>query len=178
MAVVITFQCPDCAEKFKWPGDQAWPDFCPKCRSDLRKEVTEIAMPFIRSAQSKSVDKVYRDIEAGSETRAQMAADLLGVPVADVSDLKVTNLRDAKPGEIHAVPVNNEVSRFMDQHKVGGFGGQGVEYSPAVQSGPHANSGAKFRTQLQNYHASISHGSAVTDAPALETLQPGYRRRG
>jgi hypothetical protein len=31
---------------------------------------------------------------------------------------------------------------------------------------------------IQTHHATLSHGSAVCDVPAVETRQPGYRRRG
>ena len=70
MAVILKLKCPDCAETFKWPGDQKWPDFCPLCRSRLTNEVEEICMPFISSARAKSPDQVYRLIESGADVVA------------------------------------------------------------------------------------------------------------
>jgi hypothetical protein len=59
-----------------------------------------------------------------------------------------------------------------------GMVSNGVEYSTHVQAGPFANSGAKMMIKLRGHHDAISRGTAVSDRPALETLQPGYRRRG
>lgn len=182
MAVILKLKCPDCAETFKWPGDQKWPDFCPSCRAALTTHEDEICMPFIRSAATKTTDKVYRDMERGSEMRAQAAADMLGVATADVSDLKITNLRDTHYGEPANVPVVNDITRLMDAnpHAPIGFNANanGAQYSGAVQSGPFANSGAKMRTTLQNMHARTYGHHLVSDRPGLETQQPGYRRRG
>jgi hypothetical protein len=54
----------------------------------------------------------------------------------------------------------------------------GAEYSTQVQSGPHPNIGATMITKARDFHGKLSHGMAVSDRPALETQQPGYRRRG
>lgn len=177
--------CPDCRKKFPWERDTAFPRFCPLCSSDIGTDCAddEIVMPFIRSsqrtAQAQSADDVYRQMEKGSEQRAEMAASQLGVPVSEMSDLKVTDLRSAsRPGEIAAVPVNNAVSQMLDQG-VGGFRGtDGLGYSASVQTGAFANSGAKMRTAIHAIHTETSRGTAVSDRPALETQQPGYRRRG
>lgn len=177
--------CPDCRKKFPWEKNTAFPRFCPLCSSDIGHDTADddIVMPFIRSsqrtAQAQSADDVYRQMEKGSEVRAQMAAEHLGVSASEMSDLKVTNLKDAsRPGEIAAVPVNNAVSQVMAQG-VGGFRGtDGLGYSASVQTGAFANSGAKMRTAIHQIHTDISRGSAVCDRPGLETQQPGYRRRG
>ncbi len=177
--------CPDCRKKFPWERDTAFPRFCPLCSSDIGTDCAddEIVMPFIRSsvrtAQAQSADDVYRQMERGSEQRTEMAASHLGVPTSEMSDLKLTDLKDAsRPGEIAAVPVNNAVSQVMAQG-VGGFrGADGLGYSASVQTGAFANAGAKMRTVLHAHHTDLSRGSAVCDRPALETTQPGYRRRG
>ena len=78
MAVILKLKCPDCAETFKWPGDQKWPDFCPLCRAQLSTHADEICMPFISSARAKSPDQVYRQMEAGAEVRAQAASENFG----------------------------------------------------------------------------------------------------
>ena len=180
MAVILKLKCPDCAETFKWPGDQKWPDFCPLCRSRLTNEVEEICMPFISSARAKSPDQVYRQMEAGSEVRAQAAADMLGVSIADVSDLKITNLKDnTHEGEMAHVPVVNAVSQMMDATPgLTGFQpSSGVEFSGAVQTGPLPNTGARFQTKLRQMHAERVGWNAMSDNPAKQVLEPGYRRR-
>lgn len=179
MAVILKLKCPDCAETFKWPGDQKWPDFCPLCRSRLTNEVEEICMPFISSARAKSPDQVYRQMEAGSEVRAQAAADMLGVSTADVSDLKITNLKDnTHEGEMAHVPVVNDVSRMMDAAPdATGFQAMGAQLSSGTQIGPLPNVGAKFQTQLRRSHAQRAGWSAMSDNPSLEVQNPNYRRR-
>ena len=119
-------------------------------------------------------DQVYRDIERGSEIRAQIAAEQVGATPAEMSGIKITDLRPTtQPGSVAAPPLPAHLQG------VGGFGGaNGVQYSPLVQSGPEPNAGARMRTSLQNHHGSLTRGYAVSDNPATETQQPGYRRRG
>lgn len=180
MTVIWKLRCPDCSGTFKWPGDQKLPDFCPLCRAPQTvSDDDDVCMPFIRSAATGATDKVYRDMERGSEVRAQAASDILGVPTADVSDLKITNLRDTHYGEQSFVPVVNDVTRMMDATpKATGFQAGGAMLSPDVQAGPLPNSGARMRTQLQKMHAQNFGHNLVSDRPGLETEQPGYRRRG
>ena len=177
MAVILKLRCPDCAETFKWPGAQKWPEFCPLCRAQLSTHSDEICMPFISSARAKSPDRVYRQMEAGAEVRAQAAAEILGVSTSDVSDLKMTNLKD-NHSEIAHVSVVNDVSRMMDTTpNATGFQAAGVAYSGAVQTGAFANSGAKTQNMLRNFHGKTFGHSLMSERPGLETEQPGYRRR-
>lgn len=183
MAVIL--RCPDCNEKFRWDFSQPgrWPKACPCCGARMDDEDaddTVICMPSLRSAKTVSADNLYRQMEAGSEFRAQKAAELAGCDVADMSSLKMTNMHDGrKQGEMSAIEVKNTVSEFMQANPgIGGFqGGDAVGYSGSVQTGPTPNAGAHMRTMLQGHHAQAT-GGAVSDRPALETLQPGYRRRG
>ena len=181
MAVILKLKCPDCAETFRWPGGQKWPDYCPLCQADLRPDNDGICMPFIStSGKSQSVDKVYRDMEKGSEVRAQLAADMLGASAADVAHLKTTNLRETVAGESPYVPVVNDVTRSMaiNQQATGFQPSQGVEYSGAVQQGPFPNMGAKTISAIRQLHATRGGGyGSMSDNPAKEVLQPGSRRR-
>jgi hypothetical protein len=160
------------------------PEFCAHCggRVGNDREDDDVVMPFIRtSAKTQVVDKVYRDMESGSEFRAQEAARMLSVPVSDMSALKITNMNDhQKPGDLAVPRVDNEVSRFMDAHpRISGFNSEAaLAYSGQVMTGPQPNAGARMRTFLQNYHGETTHGTAVSDRPSNETYQPGYRRRG
>lgn len=179
--MAFRLRCPVCRKAFAYEPGTAYPDECPLCETYIgsgRKD-DDVVMPFIRSSTMKSIDGTYREVEKSSEHRAEQAAQMAGVPVSEMSDLKITNLRDARhPGDVAAVPVQNDVSRFMEQTGIGGFRGvDGSGYSAAVQTGPSPNVGARMRTALQAQHG-VRTGGAISDCPALETTQPTYRRRG
>jgi hypothetical protein len=125
-------RCPGCRKAFPWDPAIDLPERCPLkgCGYVAKKrdpEVDEdgvivIAAPFIGSAKTKATDACYRELETSSEHRAQLAADVAGVPVSEMSHLKVTNLKDnTKPGEIAAMPVVNEVTKQMDRMKANGM---------------------------------------------------------
>lgn len=116
MAVML--QCPDCEKKFRWQfsEESRWPSHCPECGSymGIDRADDDIVMPFLRSAKTTANDKLYRDMEAGSERRAEMAAEMAGVPVSEMSDLKITNLNDRRDAEVAAMPVQNSVTQHME----------------------------------------------------------------
>ena len=116
MGYRVRLQCPECAEKF-W-SKQDFAAMCPKCGYEAEiPDDNVICAPFIKSQGSISVvsDKVYRDMEKASEHRAEQAAEMAGVPVSEMSHLKITNMRDnVQVGESAAMPVTNEVTRQMD----------------------------------------------------------------
>jgi hypothetical protein len=185
MAIIL--KCPDCSHKFKWntSEEETWPKFCPKCGVFLgtNRADDDIVLPFIRTTKkTETIDRVYRDIERGSEVRAQAASEMLGVPLSDVSETKITNLNDRRDTEIAHITPANPVSQFMAQNPQAPVGfnanANGVQYSGAVQTGPFPNMGARTRTMIQDFHSKISQGAAVSDRPGNETMQPGYRRRG
>ena len=180
MAFVL--RCPDCRGKFPWDVKATFPRFCPLCQADMGEVSTApdsaVVLPAFISAKTRQADKLQHDIVQGSHKRAELAAQVAGCDVADMSSLKIHDLNTRRDAEIMAPKVDNEVSRLIDAG-IGGFkGADGLGYSAAVQSGPFANSGAKMRTVLHNHHAQLSRGSAVSDIPALETTVPTYRRRG
>ena len=179
----FALKCPDCRKKFPWDKETRFPRFCPLCKSDLGDDRADddIPMPMILHSKSKTFDKVYRDMEKGSEFRAQAAAELAGCSASEMSNLKITNMKDnVREGESSDVAINNPVTQFMaaNPNSAGFRGADGLGYSTGTQAGPFPNAGAKMRTSLQQHHAALSHGSAVSDRPALETIQPGYRQRG
>ena len=197
-------RCPGCRKPFPWDPAIDLPERCPLkgCGYVAAKrdpEVDEdgvivIAAPFIGSARTKRTDASYRELETSSANRAQMAADMLGVPASEMSHLKVTNLRDnTRPGEVAAMPVVNDVTRQMDflRQRGGnvGFGAEVSQFGPSIMtggielngkplvSGVEPSAGARMRKMLHQHHETLSHGSATSDMPALETQQPGYRHR-
>ena len=168
-------KCSECRGAIKFTG--RFPDSCPFCGVEMHNGDDEVLAVPAFLTKAKHVDRVYRDMEKGSEIRAQVAAEMLGVPVSDMADIKITDLKDARhAGEIAAKPVVNDVTRQMDTIAAAGgqvgFQGNGAQYAGAVQTGFDPNSGIKQLTILQNHHGKIA------DRPALETLQPGYIRRG
>lgn len=173
----FSLRCPECRKKFAWDPKATWPEQCPfpECAAVMDGgDDTVISMPAFLSAKTKATDGVYEGMVKGSEFRAQAAAELAGVPVSDMSSLKITDLNTRRDAEIMAVTPNNPVSQMMAQG-VGGFQGpNGAAYGGAVASGPFPNVGARTRTMIQNQHPAV----ATSDRPALETAQPGYRRRG
>jgi hypothetical protein len=140
-------RCPGCRKPFPWDPAIDLPERCPLkgCGYVAKKrdpEVDEngeivIAAPFLRSHVMKANDGVYRELERSSEVRAQLAAEMAGVPVSEMSHLKVTNLRDnTRSGEVAAMPVVNEVTKQMDMLRARGlpvgFGGQADTTSTAT----------------------------------------------
>ena len=138
MSKRFQIRCPGCRKAFPWDPAIDLPERCPLkgCGYVSKKrdpEVDEngeivIAAPFLRSHVMKANDDCYRQLEDSSNVRAQLAAEMAGVPVSEMSHLKVTNIRDTKQGEVAAIPVVNEVTKQMDMLKARGmpvgFGGQ------------------------------------------------------
>lgn len=178
--MAFALRCPDCRDKFPWEPLNAYPRYCPLCSADLGEEKDDnvICLPAFLSAGTKANDKVGRELMDSSQVRVERAAEMAGCDVSDMASLKVTDLRPTvHEGAIAAAPIQNPVTQQMDfiraQGGQAGFAGStAVEYSSAVQSGPHPNVGAKMRSMIHRANG------AVSDRPALETQQPGYRIRG
>lgn len=176
-------RCPACRVKFKWDITRGYPEFCPNedCSTRIAHDRADddIVLPFIRSTErTKAVDKVYRDIEQGSEVRAQAAAEMTGAPASEMSSLKITDLRDNQRYGEHAVQLqNNPVSQMMQQNPhTFGFGSAGVQYSGQVSSGDAPNMGAHMRNFIRNEHSKTGH--STSEVPTIEThYNPNYRFR-
>jgi hypothetical protein len=159
------------------------PKYCALCGAYVGhdRDDDDIVVPFIRHASTTANDKVYRDMESGSERRAAMAAELAGVPVSDMSALKITDLAPTRhAGDVAAIPVNNEVSRMVEASPQSPFGfkrDSGLGFSGPVASGFAPNAGARFQNTIRESHAERMGWDKVGDLPANEVLQPGYRRR-
>ena len=188
--MAVSLRCPSCREKFPWDTSKGWPRYCAMCGIDISaKDDDAVVMPNILSFRSKAVDAPVRAYMDGSEKRVDMAAELAGTTREEMSSIKVTDISDRRDVQA-AQPVNNAVAQFMAQNPgVGGMNPNGVQYSTQVQMATpipgqpgrtfnDANIGAKMITKVRDRHSLISNGSAVSDRPAEETLQPGYRRRG
>lgn len=183
--MAFKIRCPDCRKTFPWDIAKGFPERCLnlECKSHIgltEEQVIDIPMPFLASAKNKSVDQVYRQMEAGSEFRANLAAEMTGATKEEMSSLKITDLKTGqRQGDIAMPAVNNPVSQMVEAPKspFGFQGSNGLGFSGPVASGAFANAGAKFQSVLRNAHAEKVGYDAVGDRPALETTQPGYRRR-
>lgn len=155
MAII---RCPVCRTKFKWDlAALGYPEECPvkTCESHIGHDRADddVVMPFVRSvAKAHVVDKVYRDMERGSEIRAQAAAEMTGATNEEMSGLKITDLRTGgRPGDVAAVPVPvNEVSKMIEANP-GHFGHQaGNAFAGNVRTGPFPQRGSSFLQNFQN----------------------------
>jgi len=168
MAVIL--RCPACREKFKYDVTEGWPDRCPLCKTDInnRRADDDIVCPAFLSPKSKANDKVVRDMMDGSETRANMAAAMAGVPASEMSALKITDLNDRRDAEVAAMPVHNAVTQHMDSLKSRGMPvgfGMGADTSGAsgvvmangrvVEQNLEPRAGARALNKILGRHAGL-----------------------
>ncbi len=178
MAIVL--KCPACREKFKYDVSEGWPDFCPICKTDInnRRADDDVVMPNILSYKTKNNDKVARDIMDGSETRAGYAAAMAGVPVSEMSGLKITDINDRNDTQFSAPEVRNEVTQRMDAMQAAGlptgFGGHVADAmgkAANAHTGPEPYAGLRARNKVQAALPPI--GQAPL--PKQITENPNYR---
>lgn len=178
MAIVL--KCPACREKFKYDVSEGWPDSCPICKTDInnRRADDDVVMPNILSYKTKNNDKVARDIMNGSEQRAEMAAAMAGVPVSEMSSLKITDLNDRNDTQFSAKEVINPVTQQMDMIRARGgqvgFGAtQAAEFAANAHTSVEPYAGARAQKRLQN--ALLPVGQAPL--PNEIARNPNYRPR-
>lgn len=188
MAVIL--KCPRCRGKFKYDISEGWPDNCLLCYEDInnRRADDDIVCPAFLSQKTKNNDKVARDIMDGSERRAELAAQLAGVPVSDMANLKITNLNDRNDAQFSAIEVNNPVTQRMAAMQAAGMptgfgaGPSGSEFAANAHAPIMINdkpqmvepyAGARSMQLLQNKLNPI--GQAPL--PLEITNNPNYRRR-
>jgi hypothetical protein len=178
MAVVL--KCPACREKFKYDVSKGWPDRCPICQTDInnRRDDDDVVCPNILSFKTRNNDKVARDIMDGSETRAELAAQMAGTSVDEMSSLKITNLNDRNDTQFAAVEVRNEVTQRMDAMSAAGMPtGFGTNVSEAMGRAATAHTGDAPYAGLRAMKNLQSKLSPVGQAPLPKeiTHNPNYR---
>lgn len=161
-----TYECGDCARQFTFlHHPEAEPAFCPHCGSDGSSHDQVLAMPSIGTHKGAGPDQLYRAMEEGSNFRADMA-QAMGVDAAEADGLRISNMRDnARPGENHAIPVNNDITRTMAQQAgqgVSGFVSGGESLYADVKTGPYPNQGARTMARVKSMHSGIA--ASVTRA--------------
>jgi len=181
----VILRCPLCREKFKYEVSDGWPDDCPLCHERIAhdREDDDVVIPYFLSDKTKKTDGVARQIMDGSETRAEMAAAMAGVPVSEMNGLKVTNLNDRNDSEQAAVKVNNSITQHMDQMRARGMPvgfqqQQAREAAAIAHTGSEPYAGARMRSKLRNIHAAGSMVSAPEMVPLEIRGNPNYVKRG
>lgn len=188
--MALLLKCPVCRGKFPWVDPaKGFPRQCELCHEYIGHDRADddVVMPFVRTSGSvaklAAIDDVYKGMEKGSEIRAEMS----GLSGTEASPIKITDLRPTKhEGDIAAPTLSGsalELQKHMEAMnargaQVGFQGANGVEWSAGSAVGPAPSAGAKARTALQHVHGQAVGGHAISDRPALETTNPGYRRRG
>lgn len=192
--MAFSLKCPACRCKVPWSPGSDKPPSCPKCGVFLGsdRDDSDVVMPNILAFSTRCQDGVYKAMEKASEERMYQAAEMAGVSPSEMSDLKITNLRDnMKQGDIAAMPVVNEVTRQMDAIRARnpnaqvGYGGPdaGIGYSASVPTGPFPSAGARTQQAFRRAHAErmsgqLVRGDVISDLPANEITQnPNYRPR-
>lgn len=177
MAVLL--KCPVCRGKFRYDVSEGWPDYCqiPECKAYISnaRDDDDVVVPNILSYKTKNNDKVARDIMDGSEQRAHMAAAMAGVPVSEMSGLKVTDLNDRRDAEIAAKPVSNPITQHMDSLQARGIPvgfGMGADTSGAsgvvmangrvVEQRLEPRAGARALNKILGQHANLQNVVAAS----------------
>jgi hypothetical protein len=181
----VILRCPLCREKFKYDTADGWPDECQICNQRIAhdRDDNDVVMPNFLSLKTQKTDKVARQIMDGSEVRAELAASMAGVPVSEMSDLKITDLNDRWDSEVAAKRVVNDVTRQMDAMRargapVGFQREQAMGQAAAAHTGQVPYAGAQMRTKLWNAHHAGSSGVAPEMVPLEIRNNPNYVRRG
>lgn len=164
MGVYRSYRCPDCTgvfEFFHHPSDEPPPDHCPMCNSYVGPE--QDALPSaskVAGVAGKSGDQVYKAMEDSSRARAEMAAEMTGQSVSDMSAMLTTNMKDnLREGDTSHVSAPNAVSTLMQTTGIGGMAHsqeQGHEYARATRVGPGAGAGAATIQGVTNHHHAVA----------------------
>lgn len=174
------YRCPSCHGLFDYDHHPSLesdplPDDCPYSCGYSQAMPEALMTPHLATNTIvQSVDNVTRGMEEGAEMRAQMAQEHGGLDAAEVSGLKMTDQKDnLRYGDTSYAPVNNPVSQMMTAAPGSvGFSSGGLGYSSTVSQGPYPNAGLRAMLDVQK-----KFGTMAPSRPALETLQPGYKRR-
>lgn len=184
--------CPQCRTRFPYVAGRE-PE-CPDCGYALPdRSGGDVVMPFISLKKNRSADDIYRAEERAAKHRAEVAAEMTGQPLSDMSAMIPTNQRDGlREGDVSAPKISsdNQVAAAMAAAPppsaqaaplIGDAGASaGLMFSQSVSTGKFANMGARMQQKVREMHPSMvsGHAGAVTsDMPANEISNPLYRRR-
>jgi hypothetical protein len=181
----FVLKCPACEKKFRYDVSGGWPNFCPLCAHKMGNDRPddEIVLPAFLSEKTRKTDAVARQVMDGSVQRAEMAEAMAGVPVSEMSGLKVTDLNDRNDTMQSIKPVNNDITRHMATMNARGMPvgfqrQQAQEAAATAHTGAEPYAGARMRTKLWNTHHQGSAGVAPEMVPLEIRNNPNYVRRG
>jgi len=163
MAFYRVYQCGSCDRKFRFlhhPSDAPPPDRCPLCGSPTDGEpVFNPEAPALGGVASIAVDQVYRSMEASSQARMEMAAEVGGGSASDYSALKLTDMADhVREGDTtYKMPSSsgNEVQNFMKQYPQAVASVQPQTAAARAHQGYFPHAGDRSRQTVGNVHASM-----------------------
>lgn len=154
--MAVRYRCPEmsCRKTFAWDSQAEPPTLCPHCGYRYAERDEKIVyMPNFLSDKSKSIEKVARGVMDGSEKRAELAAEMAGVPVSEMASLKVTNLNDGRHSEFATKDVSNPVTQAMQAAPgLTGFQANGAAFAAGTSQGPYARAGANIATRMTSIH--------------------------
>ena len=175
------YACPACQHQFTYDHHPSVaadpvPRYCSHCGFDSQGEFeTPPAMPAIGKGLVQRTDNLLRAGEEGGQFRADIARERFGLDAEGANMLR----------DVSAAPVNNAVTQAMaalPQGTVGFNPTNAAAYSAKVSTGMYPNAGARAMQAVRGAHqafvAGAGHaGPTSSEIPALETVQPGYRKR-
>lgn len=182
--------CPECKARFPWKDGKS--PRCPECGYSIDMPETDIpAMPWIAKPKYQTPDMVYRAEEAASIRRAEMAAEITGSSVSDMSAMVQTNMESGlREGDVATkVSPDNASVQAMQQWQqaripIGTNANEAaLAFSSTVSTGPYPNAGARTQALVRQSFAGhlakfgVPDRNTRSDMPALETLHPLYQRR-
>ncbi len=175
---MIRIRCLLCREAFRWDTNDGWPSHCPECHGYIGSDGNdEVVAPFISKAQNKNPDRVYRDMEAKASFRAQQAAEMMGSSDAEVSHLKMTDMKDnLRQGDMAFSNNLTPQQQAMEQQMTPATQSFGLQASAGTNVGPVPRAGTNFiQNVLKPNHFRRSGGAPVTNHPSIEFWKPAGR---
>lgn len=162
-----TYECLVCTGRFHYahhPWDSPPPANCPLCgASTSSAPVFEPTAPAIRGIVGIAADQVYRSMEASSEARAQVMAEVGGGGAADYSHTKITDMNDQmREGDVATrMTTMNPVRAFMDQNaRTAPVGSQpnsvAQSYAADAHQGYFPHAGDRSRSVVANIHGGMA----------------------
>jgi hypothetical protein len=174
-----------CREAFRWDATNGLPEYCEVCHEYIGSDgKDEVAAPSIATFRGKNPDRLYRDMEAKSEFRAQQAAEMMGDSSVDTSHLRMTDMKDGmREGDTAFKPVVNDVTRAMDAApQQTGFSPQaqqiGLQASAGTRVGPYPNAGTDYIQNVLKQNHGRNYRAPISDNPSLGVRELPRNRWG
>jgi len=150
--MAYSIKCNLCNQKFRWEPLKGYPSHCECCGEYIGTDRPddEIVMPSFLSAKTKANDKLYRDMEKGSEQRMHLAAEAVGASASEMASLKITDLKDnMREGDIAEKSASEAMNRLKTSTKtpVGFVENGAAAYSDAASGAIMLNGQMVGRTE-------------------------------